>query len=79
VLPERERVANRSQCERARELERITVVTRVPVHEAETRPTAWALSRPAMASMRVSDIGMEAVIPVVVATAPSTTSRRSAT
>ena len=44
-----------------------------------SRPTARALSRPAMASISVSDIGIDAVMPVVVATPSSTTSRRSST
>lgn len=35
AIPERERVADRGQREWARELERITVVTRVPVRQAE--------------------------------------------
>jgi hypothetical protein len=43
------------------------------------RATATAFSRPAMASIRVSIIGMDAVMPVVVATFPSTTKRRFAT
>jgi len=34
-------------------------------------------SQPAIASIRVSDIGMDAVILVVIATTRSTTSRRS--
>jgi hypothetical protein len=38
-----------------------------------------AFARPAMASMSVNDIGIEAVMPVVVATPLSTTTRRSRT
>jgi hypothetical protein len=43
-----------------------------------SRATASARARPAMASIRVSAIGIDAVMPVVVATPLSTTSRRSA-
>jgi hypothetical protein len=44
-----------------------------------SRATERAFSLPAIASTSVSAIGIDAVIPVVVATAPSTTKRRSAT
>ena len=76
VRPERGRVADRGQCKGAREGERVALVPRVPVGETDVAPDSV---RPAIASISVSEIGIEAEMPVVVATPSSTTNRRSST
>jgi hypothetical protein len=75
MRPERGGVADRCQGKRPRELERVALVTCIPIGEANLPADGARLVASGNRLDQVSDIGIDAVMPVVVATPSSTTSR----